>query len=117
MKFFKPFVDELREAKEAHEERNSDPWFSPLSRVRGKIDFADNLERVSSQTLLDLLEIPQQSRRAPVYRRIARLMAQLRWTPVRVRELTGRGSKEQVRGYCRQPIHHSWSRTAPLAMC
>src|ERR1019366_4839293 len=55
----------------------------------------------ASQTLLDLLEIPQQSRRAPVYRRIAKLMAQLGWTPIRVRDLTGRGFKEQVRGYCR----------------
>ncbi len=87
--------------------RNIDPWLSPLSRVRGKMDFFDNLERVSSQTLLDLLEIPQQSRRAPVYRRIAKLMVQLGWTAVRVRELTGRGCKEQARGYCRQPIRHS----------
>ena len=74
MKFFKAYVDILREANEAHEVAARDPWFSQLSRLRGKIDFADNLERVSSQTLLDLLEIPQQSRRAPVYRRIAKLM-------------------------------------------
>jgi hypothetical protein len=114
VEFPKAWIDVLREAKKAHEEaaRNSEPWFSPLSRVRGKIDFADNLERVSSQTLLDLLEIPQQSRRAPVYRRIAKLMAQLGWTSVRVRDMTGRGFKEQVRGYCRdarrvQPIRHS----------
>jgi hypothetical protein len=98
----------VREANEAHiAVRNTDPWHSPLSRVRGRIDFFDNLERVSSQTLLDLLEIPQQSRRAPVYRRIAKLMAQLGWTPIRVRDLTGRGYKEQVRGYCRQPMRHS----------
>ena len=115
MEFGRAWVDVLREIEETHEEeikkniaaRNIDPWLSPLSRVRGKIDFADNLERVSSQTLLDLLEIPQQSRRAPVYRRIAKLMGQLGWTPIRVRDLTGRGFKEQVRGYCRQPIHHS----------
>jgi hypothetical protein len=87
--------------------QNIDPWLSPLSRVRGKIDFADNLERVSSQTLLDILEIPQQNRRAPIYRRIAKLMAELGWTPIRVRDQTGRGYKEQVRGYCRKPIRHS----------
>ncbi len=109
MKFFKPFVDELREATEAHKNtaRNIDPWLSTLSRVKGTIDFADNLERISSQKILDLLEVPQASRRAPVYRRIAKLMAQLGWTPIRVRDLTGRGYKEQVRGYCRQPIRHS----------
>lgn len=105
MKFFKAYVDELREANEAHSAaQNADPWHSQLSRVRGKIDFADNLERVSSQTLLDLLEIPQQSRRAPVYRRLAKIMVELGWTAIRVRDLTGRGFKEQVRGYCRQPV-------------
>jgi hypothetical protein len=102
VEFGRAWVDILREANEAHiAARNSDPWFPPLSRVRGKIDFADNLERVSSRTLLDLLEIPQQSRRAPVYRRLAKLMVELGWTPVRVRELTGRGFKEQIRGYFR----------------
>lgn len=102
MKFEQAWVDELREAKEAHEEeRNIDPWLAILSRLKGKIDFADGLERVSSQKILDLLEVPQQNWRAPVYRRIAKLMVQLAWTPVRVRDLTGRGFKDQVRGYCR----------------
>jgi hypothetical protein len=80
--------------------RNVDPWIYPLGRVRGHIDF-DGLERVTSQTLLDLLEVPQRSRRAPVYRRIAKLMAELGWTAVRVRDLTRGGYKEQVRGYAR----------------
>ena len=37
----------------------SDPWRSRLERVQGKIDFFDRLERVSSQILLDLLEVAQ----------------------------------------------------------
>jgi hypothetical protein len=78
-----------------------DPWRFPLERVRGKSDY-DGLDRVSSQTLLDLLEIPQRSRRAPVYRRLAKIMAELGWTAVRVRDLTRGGYKEQVRGYCRR---------------
>jgi hypothetical protein len=77
-----------------------DPWRFPLERVVGKTDF-DGLNRVSSQTLLDLLEIPQPSRRAPVYRRVAKLMAELGWTAIRVRDLTRGGYKEQVRGYAR----------------
>jgi len=81
--------------------RNSDPWLTTLSRLKGKIDFVDGLERISSQKILDLLEVPSQSRRAPVYRRIAKLMTELNWTPVRIRDLTGRGFKEQVRGYLR----------------
>ena len=94
------WLGKLQEAKAEIAARNVDPWRLPLERVRGKIDY-DGLERVSSQTLLDLLEIPQRSRRAPVFRRVAKLMAELGWTAVRVRDLTRGGYKEQVRGYCR----------------
>jgi hypothetical protein len=73
---------------------------APLQRVRGKVEF-DGLERVSSQTLLDMLEVPQRSRTAGTYRRLAKLMAELDWTAVRVRDLTRGGYKEQVRGYVR----------------
>jgi hypothetical protein len=78
----------------------AEPWRLRLERVRGKIDF-DGLERVSSQTLLDLLEVPQRSRRAGTFRRLAKVMAELGWTAIRVRDFNGRGYKEQVRGYCR----------------
>jgi hypothetical protein len=80
--------------------RNVDPWRLRLECVRGKIDF-DGLERVSSQTLLDILEVPQRSRTAGAYRHLAKIMAGLGWTAVRVRDLTRGGYKEQVRGYCR----------------
>ena len=80
--------------------RNADPWQLPLARLHGKIDY-DGLERVSSQTLLDILEVPQRSRTAGAYRHLAKIMAELGWTAVRVRDLTRGGYKEQVRGYCR----------------
>jgi hypothetical protein len=73
---------------------------APLRRVRGKVEF-DGQERLSSQTLLDMLEVPQRSRTAGTYRRVAKLMAELGWTAVRVRDLTRGGYKEQVRGYVR----------------
>jgi hypothetical protein len=79
----------------------ADPWLAPLQRVRGKVEF-DGVERVSSQTLLDVLEVPQRSRTAGPYRRLAKLMAELGWTAVRVRDLTRGGYKEQVRGYVRE---------------
>ena len=41
------------------------------------------------------------NRTAGTYRRLAKLMAELGWTAVRVRDLTRGGYKEQVRGYCR----------------
>jgi hypothetical protein len=78
-----------------------DSWLAPLQRVRGKVEF-DGLERVSSQSLLDLLEVPQRSRTAGTYRRVAKLMAELGWSAVRVRDLTRGGYKEQVRGYVRK---------------
>jgi hypothetical protein len=78
----------------------ADPWLAPLQRVRGKVDF-DGMERVSSQYLLDMLEVAQRSRTAGTYRRLAKLMAELGWTAVRVRDLTRGGYKEQVRGYVR----------------
>jgi hypothetical protein len=87
-----------------------DPWTAPLERVQGKIDY-DGLERVTTQSLLDMLEVPQRSRKVGTCRRLAKLMAELGWTAVRVRDLTRGGYKEQVRGYCRdarnqQPTHH-----------
>jgi hypothetical protein len=41
-------------------------------RVRGKVEF-DGLERVSSQTLLDILDVPQRGRTAGAFRRLAKL--------------------------------------------
>ena len=81
-------------------ERPDDPWLAPLQRIRGKVEF-DGLERVSTQTLLDILQVPQRQRTAGAYRHLAKLMAELGWAAVRVRDLTRGGYKEQVRGYCR----------------
>jgi hypothetical protein len=97
------WADKLQAATEGQAERaiaDADAWSLRLSRVRGKIDY-DGLERVSSQTLLDLLEVPQRQRRAGLYRRLARTMTQLGWRATRVRDLNGRGFKEQIRGFCR----------------
>jgi hypothetical protein len=91
------------EAAKAAAAETVDPWRLTLERVHGKVDFFDKLERVSSQTLLDLLEVPQRNRTAGTYRRLARVMAELGWAAIRVRDLTRGGYLEQVRGYCRQP--------------
>jgi hypothetical protein len=91
----------MTEAAKAAEVEPADPWRLTLGRVRGKVDFYDRVERVSSQTLLDLLEVPQRDRTAGTFRRLAKAMVELGWTAVRVRDLTRGGYKEQVRGYCR----------------
>ena len=108
------FRERMREeaAKSAAAEA-ADPWRLTLERVRGKIDFFDRLERVSGQTLLDLLEVPQRSRTAGTFRRLAKVMTELGWTAVRVRDLTRGGYKEQVRGYCRRKQEALSSRLHP----
>jgi hypothetical protein len=78
-----------------------DPWRLRLERVRGTTGF-DGLERISSQTLMDILEVPQRQRTAGSYRHLAKVMTELGWTAVRVRDLTRGGYKEQVRGYVRK---------------
>jgi hypothetical protein len=77
-----------------------DPWRLRLERVRGTTGF-DALERISTQTLMDILEVPQRRRTAGSYRHLARVMGELGWSPVRVRDFNGRGFKEQIRGYVR----------------
>jgi hypothetical protein len=94
------WLDKLEKAKAEALAPNIDPWRFPLERVRGKIDY-DGIERVTTQMLLDVLEVPQRSRRAGTYRHLSKLMVELGWTAVRVRARTRGDYLEQVRGYCR----------------
>ena len=68
--------------------------------MRGTTGF-DGMERISTQTLMDILEVPQRQRSAGTFRRLAKLMSELGWTAVRVRDFNRGGFKEQVRGYVR----------------
>ena len=72
-----------------------------LERVHGTFD---GLERISTQMLMDLLEVSQHDRTAGAYRHLATLMTELGWTAVRVRDLTRGRYKEQVRGYVRRSV-------------
>jgi hypothetical protein len=94
------WLGKLEKAKAEMAAQNVDPWKLRLERVVGKIDY-DGLERVSSQSLLDMLEVPQRNRRAGTYRLLSKQMVELGWTAVRVRDFSRGGYKEQVRGYCR----------------
>ncbi len=92
------------EAAKAAAAESADPWRLPLERVRGTIG-DDGIERITTQLLFDILEVPQRSRQAGACRRLAKLMAELGWMAIRVPGLTRGGYLEQVRGYCRQPLH------------
>ena len=68
------FRERMREeaAKSAAAE-SADPWRLTLERVRGKVDFFDRLERISSQTLLDLLRSRNATGRRALFRRLSRV--------------------------------------------
>ena len=93
-------IGKLHEAKAKLAARSADPWRPPLERLHGKIG-DDGIERITTQLLFDILEVPQRSRGAGACRRLAKLMAELGWMAVRVRGLTRGGYLEQVRAYAR----------------
>jgi len=97
------FLAKLRAAEAESVPQDTDSWRLRLERLRGKVDF-DGMERISTQALLDVLEVPQRERTAGAYRDLAKLMGELGWTAVRVRDLTRGGYKEQVRGYVRTTL-------------
>ena len=104
----------LDKMKQAHAEivaRNADSWHLPLERLRGKVG-DDGIERITTQTVFDILEIPQRNRSTSACRRLAKLLTELGWTAVRVRGLTRGGYLEQVRGYARDARNEHRSSTA-----
>ena len=68
--------------------------------MRGTTGF-DALERISTQTLMDILEVSQRQRTAGAYRHLGTMIAELGWSAVRVLDFTRGGFKEKVRGYVR----------------
>ena len=64
-------------AAELEAARSITPWRLRLERVRGAAGF-DGLERISTQTLMDILEVPQRKRSAGTYRQLAKVMTEHR---------------------------------------
>jgi hypothetical protein len=98
-----PFIEDLKRMRDemrAQSAQPSDPWRLRLERARGKVG-DDGVERVSTQSLFDLLEVPQRSRNAGAARRLAKIMRELGWGPIKARGLTPGGFTDQVRGYAR----------------
>jgi hypothetical protein len=95
------FIQRLNEKKsQVFERETGDPWRFPLARIRGQVGH-DGLEKITTQAVLDVLEVPQRARRAGTYRRLAKVMSESGWTAVRVRGCTRGGYLEQCRGFCR----------------
>lgn len=83
--------------------RDDDAWRLRLARLRPQIG-DDGVERITTQVVLDVLEVPQSRRRAGTYRRLAKLIAELGWTGVRVRGLTRGGYVEQIRDFAKSKL-------------
>jgi hypothetical protein len=94
------FLDRLKEAQAELLAQDADPWRRPLKDLRGKVG-DDGVERIATQVIFDLLEVPQRRRGAGTCRRVARLMRELGWRPIKARGLNQRGLLDQIRGYAR----------------
>lgn len=94
------FIASLRQTKEKARTAARDPWHLRLEGIRGK-KWDDGIERISTQTVFDILEVPHKSRTAGASRRLAKLMLELGWSPIKARGLTPGGFRDQVRGYAR----------------
>ena len=55
------FMTRLHDAQANSKARTAEPWRLRLERVQGKIGY-DGIERVTTQLLFDILEVPQRSR-------------------------------------------------------
>lgn len=78
-----------------------DPWLPLLKEVRGSVD-EFGVERITSQLLFELLDVPLHAKLSEA-KRLKRLMVILGWQPVRVFGLNIRGNKEQLRGFAKIP--------------
>jgi hypothetical protein len=99
----KLWEEEAKAARAKRTARIADRWLQPLQRLQGDVG-SDNVERITTQRVFDALQVPQPSRTTGAGRRLAKLMAELGWQAVQVRDgLTRGGYKSVVRGYCRIP--------------
>jgi hypothetical protein len=97
-----PWVEVLRRAKEVAQEQPAHPWLLRLERLQGTVSY-DGVERITTQAIFDVLEVPQRGRTAAACSVLAYLMRGLGWTAMRTRSLNRAGFRDQVRGYAREP--------------
>ena len=98
------FVERLRLTRLT--QAPSDPWTAPLRNIRGQIGH-DGVERISTDTAFEQLDLPPLKRTPEAAKRLKGLMVDLGWTPVRARHVTSRGRAARVRGYARTSAPNS----------
>jgi hypothetical protein len=67
------FIEALKRARAEAFARSGDPWRLRLEGLRGRT-WDDGIERISTQTVFDVLEVPHRSRTAGACRRLSKLM-------------------------------------------
>jgi hypothetical protein len=106
------FSQALRQGAEAV--RNStqqDPWEAALRKLKGRIG-QDGIERISTNDVFDVLEIPMRRRPSQTVR-LSCLMRKLGWTNIRARGLNPGSYRDRVRGYAREVAKHPATLRAP----
>jgi hypothetical protein len=96
-------VDEAAAKAVQENPLESDPWYAPTSRLKGKIDW-DGVEHITSREVLDALGVPVAAKRSALYRRLNKVMQCHGWSPIRIRVHSGGGANisDRVRGYERK---------------
>ncbi len=94
------FIDRLRSTRNRVRQDAEDPWRAQLRKLAGKV-WDDQIERIATQAVFDFLDVPQGMRTAQACRRLAKIMNELGWTPIRARGLNRSGYRDQVRGWAR----------------
>jgi hypothetical protein len=100
------FLEVLRKSRN-QAQAPVDPWRLRLERARGKVDY-NGLEFISTQSLFDFLEVPQRARTAGACRRLANMMRELGWSPIKTRGLTQSGFRDKIRGLQRTSAARSY---------
>jgi hypothetical protein len=93
------FLEELEKAKAQAHAQAADAWSIRFERVKGKVSF-DGIERVTTQALFDILDVPQRGRTSGACKRLAAVMRAQGWSPIKARGLTS-GFRNQVRGWAK----------------
>jgi hypothetical protein len=98
------WLERLDSEKVRLENRNADVWVPILERAKGVVDH-DGIERVTAQSLLDILKVPMGKRKNEHYQRLTKIMIELGWSSHRIHGITAGGYREQVHGFCRDARH------------
>jgi hypothetical protein len=99
------FLRVLRDgAEQARRSTAEHPWTARLRKLKGRVG-GDGVERISTNDVFDVLEVPMRRRPSETVR-LSRLMRTLGWQPIRARGLNPGSYRDRVRGYAREVPGH-----------